>query len=64
MLFLRTSIFQKRSPKLPKVTVVIAMITTKSNTRQDIGGKSLRVVFGYCLKTKEKKDEDYGGKER
>lgn len=40
------------------------MITTKSNTRQDIGGKSLRVVFGYCLKTKEKKDEDYGGKER
>lgn len=47
MLFLRASIFQKRSPKLPKVTIVIAMITTKSNTRQDIGGKSLR----YCLVT-------------
>lgn len=60
MLFLRTSIFQKRSPKLPKVTIVIAMITTKSNTRQDIGGKSLRQCLVTMLRQETKKMKTMG----
>lgn len=60
MLFLRTSIFQKRSPKLPKVTIVIAMITTKSNTRQDIGGKSLRQCLVTVLRQETKKMKTMG----
>lgn len=60
MLFLRASIFQKRSPKLPKVTIVIAMITTKSNTRQDIGGKSLRQCLVTVLRQETKKMKTMG----